>query len=93
MLSSVLLIGRLGKLVSPTVREVLVERPLYEKEKETKVIDRYLTVYWSKNPYATMYKAKDGYLVAIKGRLTVCSELGVLIICEAIDYLDDYVKE
>jgi hypothetical protein len=40
-----------------------------------------------------MYKAKDGYLVAIKGRLTVCSELGVLIICEAIDYLDDYVKE
>lgn len=93
MLSSVLLIGKLGKVIDDVYRELYVTRFLNETQSmKDRAVDRFLLKYWSENKKAPMYKVRDDYLVAVKGRLITEEKYGVVVIVEAIDYLDDYVK-
>ncbi|MGI6644220.1 MAG: hypothetical protein ACOX28_00415 [Bacilli bacterium] len=90
MLSQVMIIGRLGKVVDEIYRELFVENSLFDDEEVGKTkVERYLVTYWSRNSKAPFYKVKEDYLVAIKGRLTIEDDKGVVIVAEAIDYLDD----
>ncbi len=81
MISEVMISGRLGANLSPTMRYVEIDRVISTPAGGKYEVDKVpVKTYGGKESH--FMKAKEGALIVLKGRLETKSDLGVYVISE-----------